>query len=153
MAIFVLSNLAEYEYGIYSKQENWIFVFEYEIFGGYYSNIRIYEYIRVTLTEDYQVFKQELTNNGDETTIISNTDSNNKINELDRETEASESKCTEMEDILQPQKKNYKEGDNLQDNIFLDDATILLYNFKSKTKTALKTQKQLDTKQNHACQQ
>ena len=40
--IFVLSNLAEYEYWIYSKQENWIFVFEYVIFGGYYSNIRIY---------------------------------------------------------------------------------------------------------------
>ena len=40
--IFVLSNLAEYEYRIYSKQEIWIFVFEYVIFGGYYSNIRIY---------------------------------------------------------------------------------------------------------------
>ena len=47
--IFVLSNLAEYEYRIYSKQENWIFVFEYIIFGDYYSNIRIFEYIRVTL--------------------------------------------------------------------------------------------------------
>ena len=40
--VFVLSNLAEYEYRIYSKQENWIFVFECVIFGGYYSNIRIY---------------------------------------------------------------------------------------------------------------
>ena len=37
--MFVLSNLAEFEYGIYSKQENLIFVFEYAIFGGYYSNI------------------------------------------------------------------------------------------------------------------
>ena len=47
--IFVLSKLAEYEYRIYSKQENWIFIFEYIIFGGYYLSIRIFEYIRVTL--------------------------------------------------------------------------------------------------------
>ena len=51
--IFAVSNLAEYEYRIYSKEENRIFVFEYIIFGGYYSNIRIYScytdkgYIRV----------------------------------------------------------------------------------------------------------
>ena len=32
--IFVLRKLAEYEYRIYSWQENWIFVFEYLIFGA-----------------------------------------------------------------------------------------------------------------------
>ena len=40
--IFVLSNLAEYKYRIYSKQENWIFIFKYIISSGYYSSIRIY---------------------------------------------------------------------------------------------------------------
>ena len=40
--IFVPRNLTEYEYRIYSKKENWIFVFEYVISSAFYLNIRIY---------------------------------------------------------------------------------------------------------------
>ena len=43
--IFIFSNLAKYEYQIHSKQENWLFKFEYVIFGAYW----IFKYICVTL--------------------------------------------------------------------------------------------------------
>jgi len=110
-----------------------------------------YSVITTDITEDYQVFKQELTNNGDETTIIDEIDSNSENDKPDKEIEVFERKCTEMEDILQPQKNNYEKGANVDDNIFLDDATILFDTSNSKTTTELKTQKQVDTKQIHAC--
>ena len=71
-----------------------------------------YSVITTDITEDYQVFKQELTNNGDETTMIGETDSNYKIDKLYRGTEASESKYAKMEDILQHKKGNYEEDNN-----------------------------------------
>ena len=46
-----------------------------------------YSDITTEITEDYQVFKQELTNNGEEITIIDETDSNS-TNKLDKEKEA-----------------------------------------------------------------
>ena len=45
-----------------------------------------YSVITTEITEDYQVFKQELTNNGEETTMIGETDSNS-TNKLDKERE------------------------------------------------------------------
>ena len=78
-----------------------------------------YSVITTDITEDYQVFKQEITNNGDETDMIEDTNmideaalvyktamidythSNSKTDKLDKEAETTESKHTETEDIMQ----------------------------------------------------
>ena len=103
-----------------------------------------YSVIITDITEDYQVFKQEITNNGDETDMIEDTNmideaalvyktamidythSNSKTDKLDTEAETTEIKHTETEDIMQ------------DDNI-LDHGKYLLDSYNSKTTSNLKT--------------
>ena len=58
-----------------------------------------YSVITTEITEDYQVFKQELTNNGEETTMMGETDSN-ATNKLDKEKEVLERKYEDAKNIL-----------------------------------------------------
>jgi len=110
-----------------------------------------YSVITTDITEDYQVSNQELTNNGDETTMMVETESCYRIDESTKKQKFLKVNVQRLRIYYRPQKENHQKGDNLMDNNYHDDTICLLDTSNSKSTHNLKTHKQLDTKQKHAC--
>ena len=104
-----------------------------------------YSVITTNITEDYEVFKLELSNNGEETLMVQETEQNIEIDKQDREAEVFESKYTETDGKLQSQEEKCEEDNTVKNNDFLDHTKFLLDTCNSKTL------KQPVIKQKHAC--
>ena len=116
-----------------------------------------YSVITTDITEDHQVFKKELENNGnetdmmnetnmidetallDETDMVDGTHSNSTNYRLDKEAESTENKYSETKEVLQPKRRKYEDNNKMQDDNTLDDGKLL----DSKTTSKLSTHKQV----------
>ena len=74
-----------------------------------------YSVITTDITEDNEVFKQELENNNDGTEIMDGTDSKSSIDRMDMETEASDGKFIETEQTETEVMAQFKSGENVLD--------------------------------------
>ena len=72
-----------------------------------------YSVITTDITEDNEVFKQELENNNDGTEIMDGTDSKSSIDRMDMETEASDGKFIETEQTETEVMAQFKSGENV----------------------------------------